>query len=297
MVGTVFNIQRYTIHDGPGIRTELFLKGCPLRCRWCGNPEGLSVDVQTGYYQSKCLGPDKCGLCGGLRKDAELCPADALKQWGMRLTAEEAMEIIRRDRSYYERSGGGVTISGGEPMLQPDFTRQVLKMCRNEGIHTCVESSLYALRETVESVMEYADMAITDIKLMDSEKHRRYTGVGNEDILDNIVMVAESKKPLIIRMPVIPGVNDDMGNLEKTADFIIHRLGADRPDSSIMQLQLLEFMRLGEEKYASLSMEYPMADMSFDRESFSRSVRKAAMYFNERGIRCVVGTKEAVAVR
>lgn len=287
MSGTVFNIQRYTIHDGPGIRTEIFLKGCPLSCIWCGNPEGVSPEIQMGFYSSKCLGMEKCGLCKGLRDCADVCPADAIKQWGSEMSADEVMEVIRKERRYYESSGGGVTVSGGDPMMQPDFAGEILKRCRSEGIHTCIESALHADWEIIKGVVEHADMIITDIKHMSSDVHRRYTGVGNERILENIARVSETGKPLIIRIPVIPGINDGNDNMKETADFITGRL-----NNGIYQLQLLGFMRLGEEKYASLGREYPMADFEFDRAELSRRVNEMAEYFNGRGIRCLAGTQE-----
>lgn len=327
ITGTVFNIQRYTIHDGPGIRTELFMKGCPLSCRWCGNPEGFAKKIQPGRYPSKCLGAQNCGLCikncpngkngltaintelcTGCMECAKICPADAIKTWGREMTADDAMDIIRRDKAYYDKSGGGVTISGGEPLLQAKFVAEVFRKCREEGIHTCIESTLYADREIIESVLEYTDMVITDIKHMDSEVHREYTGVGNERILTNMMMVAETGKPMILRIPVIPDVNDNMDNMKKAADFIIEKLCRSdmvsetdlcmnnvngRSDiCNIRQLQLLSFMRLGEEKYTSLGMAYPMADVNPDREEFTQRIREFADYFNSRGINCIVGTKE-----
>ena len=165
--GIIFNIQRFTIHDGPGIRTEIFLKGCPLTCKWCGNPESQRMQPEIGVYETKCIRADVCGLClkvcprhgclntGAGQKihsiDREICndclscaracPADALKQWGKRLSVDQVMKTIRRDRSYYEASGGGVTISGGEPLLQPEFTKRILRKCKEEGINTCLEST------------------------------------------------------------------------------------------------------------------------------------------------------------
>lgn len=315
---TVFNIQRYTIHDGPGIRTELFMKGCPLSCRWCGNPEGFSQKIQPGFYPAKCIGVQKCGLCvntcsnskenrtaintglcTGCMECAKACPADAIKTWGREITVCEAMDMIRRDKAYYDKSGGGVTVSGGEPLLQAEFVAELFSRCQGEGIHTCLESTMYADRKTIERVLEHTDMVITDIKHMDSSVHREYTGVGNELILDNIKKVADTGKALILRIPVIPNVNDSMRNMEKTADFITEKLncgvtacstGGSHAD--IRQLQLLSFMRLGEEKYASLGMQYPMVDVNPNREEFTQRIRKFAEYFNSRGIKCIVGTKE-----
>lgn len=309
--GTIFNIQHYTIHDGPGIRTEIFLKGCPLSCKWCGNPEGRSLEPQPGFFSSRCIGNDKCGLCKeacghedglhfedkltsinrdlciGCMKCAEVCPADAIKAWGWKMDEGQVMDIIRRDISYYESSGGGVTISGGEPLIQPEFTKAILKCCREEGIHTCLESTFCADWRIIEDVIPYADMLITDIKHMDAEIHKKYTGVSNKRILENLSQLSKLDKPIIIRVPVIPGVNDDKENMEATADFILSQM-----DGHVEQLQLLPFMRLGEEKYRSLGMDYPMKELEFDRDAFQEYIKKIASYFNERGIRCQIGTKE-----
>lgn len=309
--GNIFNIQRYTIHDGPGIRTEIFLKGCPLSCKWCGNPESRAPEIQPGVYSARCIGKERCGLCkeecsfeGGLlfeeeltsinrdlcigcMKCADICPADAIKQWGKTVGLDEVMDIIRRDVSYYESSGGGVTISGGEPLMQPEFTKDILKTCNEEGIHTCLESTFCVDRDIIEAVIPYADMLITDIKHMESAMHEKYTGVSNEKILENLSRLAKLGKPIIVRIPIVPGVNDDTENMEATADFILSQM-----TGQVKQLQLLPFMRLGEEKYQSLGMDYPMKELVFDRDDFQKHIRKLAEYFNRRGIPCQVGTKE-----
>lgn len=308
--GIVFNIQRFTIHDGPGIRTEIFLKGCPLTCKWCGNPESQRTRPEIGVYETKCIRADVCGLClkacprhgclntGAGQKihsiDREICndclscaracPADALKQWGKRLSVEQVMKTIRQDRAYYEASGGGVTISGGEPLLQPEFTKRILRQCKEEGINTCLESTFCMDWGRIEPVLPYADLLITDIKHMDPGEHQRYTGVSNERILKNLKRLSHEEKELIIRIPVIPGVNHTKKNREQTADFILKEM-----KNRIRHLQLLGFMRLGEEKYASLGREYPMESLKFDRDSFNRELKEWAAYFEQRGIRCIAG--------
>ena len=310
--GTVFNIQRFTIHDGPGMRTELFLKGCPLRCRWCSNPESHKAYVEPGVYKSKCISPKKCGLCqkvcpeeGALvfyrgrltaidrekctncMECAAVCPADAIKQWGREMTVDECMKAIMKDVDFYQRSGGGVTVSGGEPLLQSDFVAELFKRCHQEGIHTCCESTFHIGWDKVEKVLPYTDLFISDIKHMDNDVHREYTGSGNGLLLENLAKLAERSCEMILRIPVIPGINDDTDNVEATADFIIERLG-----NSVRTLQLLSFMRLGEEKYASLGMPYEMKELKFNRRSLQKRVREMADYFNGRGIHCLVGTKE-----
>lgn len=310
--GNVFNVQRYTIHDGPGLRTELFLKGCPLRCKWCSNPEGLQMYIQPGVYKSKCISKKKCGACedvcpveGTLQfvrgklssidrekctncmKCYDECPSDAIKQWGKYMSVEECMQIIRKDKGYYERSGGGVTVSGGDPLMQAEFVLELFRACKEEGISTCFESTLYTRWETIEMLLPYTDLVITDLKHMDAEMHKKYTGVSNERILENMKTLSKKGKPFILRIPVIPGVNDDMNNIEASADFILNEL-----NGAVRTLQLLSFMRLGEEKYRSLDMEYQMESVKVNRKSFQKQVNKLADYFNNRGIHCLVGTKE-----
>lgn len=309
--GIVFNIQRYTINDGPGIRTEIFIKGCPLKCKWCSNPESHKMAKEPGVYPSRCINVEACGQCItackqqallfsdegifgidrkkciGCLECANACPSEAIKAWGEEMTVEEIMEIVRRDRNFYEKSGGGITISGGEPLVQKDFVIELLRASKAEGIHTCLESTFHGEWEDIKEVISYADLLISDIKCMDSEVHKQYTGVGCEKILENLKKIAKQGHEMILRIPVIPGINDDMENISKTADYIDKNIG-DR----LRTLQLLSFMRMGEEKCKSLDREYLMKDLEFDREEFQKKVEEIAEYFNSRGINCVVGTKE-----
>jgi len=203
------------------------------------------------------------------------------------MSVEDCMKIIRRDRGYYDRSGGGVTVSGGDPLMQSDFTAELLKACREEGIHTCCESTFYANWSEIDKILPYSDLLISDIKHMDSSIHKKYTGVSNERILKNLRRLAKNNREMILRIPVIPNVNDDKGNIEATADFILDELGG-----KVRTLQLLSFMRLGKEKYASLGMEYGMDDVKLNRRSFQKHVETIAEYFCSRGIHCLVGTRE-----
>jgi pyruvate formate lyase activating enzyme len=309
---TVLNVQRFTLHDGPGIRTEFFLKGCPLRCDWCGNPESFNRQVEVGVFHNKCITSDKCGSCQEVCPEPEMliysdsklnfidrdictnclacsddCPAEAIKQWGHTMSVDECMQLIVKDRGFYDRSGGGVTVSGGEPLLQSEFVLDLFKACKQEGIHTCLESSFFGNWNRIEKLLPYTDLFISDIKLMDSRLHKQHTGVDNHKILDNLIALSKTDKELILRIPMIPGVNDNLDNAKATADFILTELN-DKPRT----LQLLSFMRLGEEKYTSLGLPYPMKDLEFDRVTFQQRVTEIAEYFKQRGIHCLVGTKE-----
>ena len=310
--GIIFNIQRFTIHDGPGIRTELFLKGCPLRCDWCSNPEGLKANIQLGVYKTKCISFKKCGACvkacpeeGALSfyrgklisidnnkctncfACYNACPSDAIKQWGKLMSVEECMKEIRKDIGYYERSGGGVTVSGGEPLIQSDFVVQLFKACKEEGIQTCLESTFHIDWEEIEKVLPYTDIIISDIKHMDTNIHKKYTGVDNNKITENLIRLSKEECPLILRIPIIPNVNDDMENIKATADFILDELGG-----RVRVLQLLSFMHLGEEKYKSLGIPYKMENIKINRKTFQKHINEIADYFTKRGIHCQVGTKE-----
>ena len=312
IIGNIFNIQRFTIHDGPGLRTELFLKGCPLRCEWCSNPESFTPYSQVGIYKTKCISYKKCAACeevcpqnnvlkftrGKLtslnRQDCtnclachSACPSDAIKLWGKMMSVKECMEVIRKDKGYYERSGGGITVSGGEPLLQHEFVHQLFKTCKQEGYHTCLESSLYVPWKKIKHILPYTDLIISDIKHMDPEIHKKHTKVSNDKILKNLNNLVNEGRDLILRIPIIPDFNDNKRNIEATANFILNELSG-----HVRTLQLLSFMRLGEEKYTSLGLPYKMQNMKINRRSFQKQVQTIAEYFNQRGIHCVVGTKE-----
>jgi pyruvate formate lyase activating enzyme len=279
----ISNIQKYTIHDGPGIRTALFFTGCTMRCLWCSNPETIAHRPQLGIYPDKCLSLEKCDLClrecpegkeGPIRFEngvikrihmsdfcesclhcAQACPSGAIKIWGQLMTLDEMLKIIREDMSYYRRTGGGVTLNGGEVLLQWEIAEMLLKACKRNSINTCVETALNCPTEHMEAVYRHTDLVITDIKHMDTIKHREYTGAGNELILKNIIKTIELGKKTVIRTPIVPGYNDNEENILAIGHFI-----RDELKNRIVQYQLLPYRKLGTEKYASLGIPYPMGD-------------------------------------
>lgn len=311
----VSNIQRYTIHDGPGVRTELFFTGCTLRCLWCSNPEAIRPEVQLGAYPDKCLSLEKCGRClkvcpengaplrfgdDGILKAvresntcrtclrcADECPSRAIRQWGEWMTVDDMLKAIEQDRSFYRRTGGGVTLSGGEVLLQWEAAALLLEACKKAGIHTCVETALNVPTAHMEAVYAFTDLVITDIKHMDTQKHRDFTGAGNERILENIRRTVELDKKLVIRTPVVPGYNGDEENIRAIGAFI-----RDALKGKIVQYQLLPYRRLGLEKYDALGITYPMGDYQPpERGAWEREIiRLAQMLCVEYGIPAVAGS-------
>ena len=255
MTGLLFDIVRNSFVDGPGIRTTVFFKGCNLHCAWCHNPESQSRKPQMLFYANKCTGcgkcrvvcptPDNCTLCG---KCTFYCPADARKICGKEYTPEEVLEEVVKDKTFYKNSGGGVTFSGGECMLQIDALEALLRLCKEAGIHTAVDTAGHVPFEYFQRILPYTDLFLYDIKTMDEAVHRQYTGVTNARILENLRQLLDNGRKLWIRIPVIPGVNDTIAEMEKIRGFLASSPAPEK-------IELLPYHAMGEHKYAALGKE------------------------------------------
>lgn len=255
--GRIFDIQRYSIHDGVGIRTIVFLKGCALRCRWCCNPESQSFDIE------------------------QMKVGDRIKTMGKDVTVEEVMETVMRDRFYYGRSGGGLTLSGGESLLQPEFAKALLQAAKEAGINTAMESMGFAKYETIDSILDYLDVYLMDIKHMNPRKHEQYTGRENTLMLENAKKIAESKKTqLVIRVPVIPTFNDTNEEILDIARYADSLPGVER-------IHLLPYHSFGRGKYEGLNRDYPMADLTGPSNERMESFK--ALVESNTSLECVIG--------
>ncbi len=272
--GTIFNIQRFCTDDGPGIRATVFLKGCPLHCIWCHNPESQAKRCEILYDAEKCVSCGRCGevcpqkchllgeertfersLCIGCGACAKVCPVNALELYGKSVTVNEALDEIKRDKVFYDASGGGVTVSGGEPLFQPDFTAELLKICKKNGIHTAIETSGFADERTMLAVIKHCDLVLFDIKETNEERHRQYTGVPLKPILQNLATVNERGIPFIIRAPIIPTFNDRESHFKALKTI--------RESMNFCQgIQIMPYHRTGSYKYKMLNKKYICNDIS-----------------------------------
>lgn len=233
--GVIFKIKRYALHDGPGIRTTLFLKGCPLVCRWCHNPEGQRPEIETIRKSASCNN-------GGKEHEPV----------GWKVTTEELLTEIEKDRIFFDTSGGGVTFSGGEPLMQASFLTQLLIGCRARGIHTVVDTSGFAPLVKIQDVAEYTDLFLFDLKLINPESHLRHTGCSNQSILENLKWLDRTGKAVIVRIPLVPGMTDDPRNIDAMAKLLTEL-------STLHQVDVLPFHRVGASKYERLGRQDPLA--------------------------------------
>jgi pyruvate formate lyase activating enzyme len=291
--GMVLRIERTSIHDGEGLRTVVFLKGCPLRCIWCSTPESQHPLPERGYVREKC---PRCGACLQVCPEGALsfsedrtrivtdkskcqacfaclraCPSGAIKEYGSSMRVSEVLREISKDEIFYFHSGGGVTLSGGEPLEQAAFAKAILRECANRGIHRALETCLFGVWEIIESLLPWINLLYVDLKHPDSEKHRRLTGVPNELILENIKKAAASSHTfeLVLRTPLIPGINDSEETLSQLADFV-----KDLP--KIKEYEFLPYHRLGIDTYRHLGREYPLKEIK--SPSFSEIAEKARIF-------------------
>lgn len=271
--GLIFDIKRYAVNDGPGIRTTVFFKGCPLSCGWCHNPESRSEEPQLIYYRDKCIGcqfcirvcpikaitldghgvaidMDKCTACGNCTK---VCPTEALELAGTPYTIDQVMTEILKDRSFFEESNGGVTFSGGEPVQQIAFLLPLLKLCQENDISTAVDTTGYVPIDHLLEIMPFTDLFLYDLKHMDSQVHEDICGVTNHKIIDNLKTLSDNGARIHIRIPIIPGINDD-ANIQQTADFV-------RQLNGIESIDLLPYHNIMTAKYERLNMSYLLADI------------------------------------
>jgi pyruvate formate lyase activating enzyme len=298
--GVVFNLQHYSIHDGPGIRTTGFLKGCPLKCLWCQNPESQDSQPILFFTAEKCSGCGSCveacpneaiGLldnksktdrdrCTGKGECVFVSPNDARRIVGREMTAEEVFEDIKTDDIFYRASNGGVTLSGGDPVFQPDFSIAILGLCQSAGIHTAIETCGFLQWSRLKEILEYTDLVLYDIKHMNSSKHKEYTGVTNELILENAEKIhRELKLPIYPRIPLISGYNDSLKNLQCTAEFIASKLDGKN------RVYILPYHRLGENKYKQMERRMTM-NITPPSDTDLENARKI---FESTGLSVVIG--------
>jgi len=298
MEAIISDIQKFSLHDGPGIRTTVFFKGCNMHCLWCHNPETFSRKQDLLFYSSKCIG---CGACfaacrtGALTKDGkrvynkelcircgacvDACAPGALKLVGTKMTVEQLMAVVREDMDYYRSSGGGVTLSGGEVLLQAEFAAQLLKACKEEGIDTAIESNLSGDFANIEKLLPYLDRVYCDIKLLDEESHIQYTGLSNKHTLENIARLKEYSIPVTVRTPLIPGITDSEENIVAIARWI-------RENAKVEAYELLNYNPLAEAKAEELGTDYALRGL---KRKTGAQLRALAALAEKEGVPVTVG--------
>jgi pyruvate formate lyase activating enzyme len=290
LIGLVFNIQLHSTEDGPGIRTSIFMKGCPMRCPWCHNPEGIKPSPELIWHETRCLGSEEClracprsalqltpqgmiinrSLCDACGRCVSACPASALEVIGKTYTVDELAARALQDRVFYEKSGGGVTLSGGEASMQTDFSMTLMKRLRQERIHLALDTCGGTKWPNLWRLVDQADLVLYDLKLMDRDQHRKLTGISLDLVLDNAREISKSGKPLWVRTPIIPGVNDTKENIRKTARFINENL------PTVERYDLLAFNNTCASKYQRLGLNWNLEKEGLIPEEIMEKLAGAA---------------------
>lgn len=298
--GLIFDVKKYAINDGPGIRIAIFFKGCPLNCRWCHNPESISTKIQKMYSPEKCIGCNACVMacpeeactltpngittdrerCTGCGICADICPTRATEMSGRLCTVEELAEVVEKERIFFDQSGGGVTISGGEPLLQPEFLIALLDELGSRSIHRAVDTTGFVKSETMLEVAKRTELFLYDLKLMDSERHKKWTGVDNTRILSNLKLLAETGTLINIRIPLVKGVNDDDENLKETAAFVAKLAGEKK------KINILPYHNIAASKYLKLGEKYDPVEMAEPDEAEKARVIEI---FKEQNLKVEIG--------
>lgn len=291
--GTIFNIQRFSLHDGPGIRTSVFFKGCPLNCIWCQNPEGISREPQLIRQRQKCIGCyscfDRCpqgaikkgptgpivdrALCRNCLLCSDICPAGAVEKAGREIDAAELVTELLKDRVVFEESGGGVTFSGGEPFMQPAFLIEVLQLLKQHDIHAAIETCGYTSWSWLEKAAALTDLFLYDLKLIDDDQYLKYTGISGSKILKNLKKLVNLNVAIQVRIPIIKGINDDEKRLKKAAAYL--------RDIGIDTIELIPYHSFGEAKYEKIGRDYKLKGLPKYSEADLQLVR---MILNHAGI-------------
>jgi len=288
--GSIFDIQNYSINDGPGIRTTVFFKGCPLKCLWCSNPESQISSTQLFYFESLCIHCGRCvevcpnkaigfnkdgkiftdrALCDACGRCTEVCLNEARVLSGSTMDVSEVVDIVKKDSLFYRNSGGGITVSGGEPCYQPEFLKELLNRCQEIGIHTAIDTCGFVSWGVFEAIIEHVDLILFDIKHMDGVKHKQFTGVDNSLILENIKRLSNMDQDVIIRFPLITGYNDSEDNVKRTGEFV--------RDLGFAGIDVLPYHKLATKKYESIGRDYQLQELESYDEMQLASVKNTLM--------------------
>lgn len=284
--GLIFDIKRFAVHDGPGIRTTIFLKGCPLSCWWCHNPEGLSNSQEIIYYDYKCMNCDKCinicqqnaleeknnkivrnhKICTSCGNCVEICPTASQQIIGQKISAENAIKEIEKDHIFFETSNGGVTFSGGEPLMQHEFLKETLKLCKKRSIHTALDTSGFCHSDVFNTLIKFNDLFLYDLKIIDDQQHKKYTGVSNKKIIKNLDILQEKEKDIIIRFTIVKGITDTKENLRDIINLV-------SSFEKIKEIDLLPFHNVNE-KYQRIGKQNKLKDIKPPSSNDIKRIKK-----------------------